>query len=172
MVAVVATMLGMRAAHAQGTVNGVVEDSAGAPIMAASILVAFTLFGTVIFKVFGVTLAAFRVAGGLLLLVTALDLLRAKQPGTRTSVEETEEGRVKDDVAVVPLAMPLLAGPGAIATDVAKGQSWFAERIKQIPVGRAAEPEDIAEAILFLGSPRNRFVVGQTLMVNGGLLMN
>ena len=62
--------------------------------------------------------------------------------------------------------------PGAIATDVAKGQSWFAERIKQIPVGRAAEPEDNAEAILFLGSPRNRFVVGQTLMVNGGLLMN
>jgi len=62
--------------------------------------------------------------------------------------------------------------PGAIATEVAKGQSWFAERIKQIPVGRAAEPEDIAEAILFLGSPRNRFVVGQTLMVNGGLLMN
>lgn len=62
--------------------------------------------------------------------------------------------------------------PGAIATETAKQQDWFAERIKSIPVGRAAEPEDIAEVILFLGSSRNRFVVGQTVMVNGGLLMN
>lgn len=62
--------------------------------------------------------------------------------------------------------------PGAIATDTARQQDWFAERIKSIPVGRAAEPEDIAEAILFLGSDRNRFVVGQTLMVNGGLYMS
>lgn len=61
--------------------------------------------------------------------------------------------------------------PGAIATETAKKQDWFAERIKSIPVGRAAEPEDIAETILFLGSDRNRFVVGQTLMVNGGLYM-
>lgn len=61
--------------------------------------------------------------------------------------------------------------PGAIATDVAKQQDWFAERIKSIPLGRAAEPEDIAEVVLFLGSNRNRFVVGQTLMANGGLLM-
>lgn len=62
--------------------------------------------------------------------------------------------------------------PGAIATETAKQQDWFAERIKSIPVGRAAEPEDIAEVILFLASPRNRFVVGQTVMANGGLLMS
>ena len=62
--------------------------------------------------------------------------------------------------------------PGAIATETAKRQDWFAERIKSIPVGRAAEPEDIAEVILFLGSSRNRFVVGQTIMANGGLMMN
>lgn len=61
--------------------------------------------------------------------------------------------------------------PGAIATEVAKGQSWFQERIKSIPLGRAAEPEDIAEIILFLASPRNRFIVGETVMANGGLLM-
>ena len=61
--------------------------------------------------------------------------------------------------------------PGAIATEVAKSQSWFQERIKSIPLGRAAEPDDIAELILFLASPRNRFVVGETVMANGGLLM-
>lgn len=62
--------------------------------------------------------------------------------------------------------------PGAIATETAKQQDWFEKRIKTIPVGRAAEPEDIAEVILFLGSRRNRFVVGQTVMANGGLFMN
>lgn len=61
--------------------------------------------------------------------------------------------------------------PGAMATEVAKGQGWLAERAKIIPVGRVAEPEDVAEAVLFLGSPHNRFVVGQTLMVNGGTVM-
>ena len=61
--------------------------------------------------------------------------------------------------------------PGAIATETAKSQGWLAERIPQIPVRRAAEPEDIAEVVLFLASPRNRFVVGETVVANGGMLM-
>lgn len=61
--------------------------------------------------------------------------------------------------------------PGAIATETAKQQSWFAERVKTIPVGYAAEPEDIAEVILFLASRQNRVVVGETIMANGGLLI-
>jgi NAD(P)-dependent dehydrogenase (short-subunit alcohol dehydrogenase family) len=61
--------------------------------------------------------------------------------------------------------------PGAIATETAKAQSWLAERIPLIPVRRAAEPEDIAEAILFLASPRNRFMAGETILVTGGMLM-
>lgn len=61
--------------------------------------------------------------------------------------------------------------PGAIATETAKSQNWISERIKSIPIGRAAEPEDIAEVVLFLASPRNRFVVGQTVLANGGMFM-
>ncbi|MDI3287500.1 MarC family protein [Polyangium sp. 15x6] len=80
------------------------------------ILMTFAIFGGVIFKIFGISLGAFRVAGGLLLMLTALDMLRAKRPGTRTSPEETEESARKEDVALVPLAMPLLAGPGSIAS--------------------------------------------------------
>lgn len=87
-----------------------------ASVAAMAVLVFFALFGTVIFKVFGVTLAAFRVAGGLLLMLTALDMLRAQHPATKTSPEETKEGVEQEDIAIVPLAMPLLAGPGAIAT--------------------------------------------------------
>jgi NAD(P)-dependent dehydrogenase (short-subunit alcohol dehydrogenase family) len=61
--------------------------------------------------------------------------------------------------------------PGAMLTETARGQSWLPERIKQIPVGRAAEPEEIADVVLFLASPRNRFIVGETVIANGGLLM-
>lgn len=85
-------------------------------LTAGGILVFFALFGTLVFKIFAVTLAAFRVAGGLLLMLTALDMLRAQHPGTKTSPAETQEGSAQEDIAVVPLAMPLLAGPGAIAT--------------------------------------------------------
>ncbi|MFO0996345.1 MAG: SDR family oxidoreductase [Alphaproteobacteria bacterium] len=61
--------------------------------------------------------------------------------------------------------------PGPVATERAKSQSWLAERIPKIPVKRAAEPEDIAEVVLFLGSKRNRFVVGETVIANGGYVM-
>ena len=87
-----------------------------ASLVAGGVLCFFALFGTLVFQVFGVTLAAFRVAGGLLLMLTALDMLRAQQPGTKTSAAETAEGSAQEDIAIVPLAMPLLAGPGAIAT--------------------------------------------------------
>jgi hypothetical protein len=49
-------------------------------------------------------------------MLTALDMLRARRPDTKTSAAEAEEGANQDDIAIVPLAMPLLAGPGAIAT--------------------------------------------------------
>lgn len=85
-------------------------------LVAAGLLVFFALCGTFLFKVVGVSLSAFRVAGGIVLLITALDMLRARQSETRTSPEEAHEATEKEDVAIVPLALPLLAGPGAIAT--------------------------------------------------------
>jgi multiple antibiotic resistance protein len=95
-------------------------------IVAGGLLMFFAVFGGVIFQVFGVSLGAFRVAGGILLLITALDMLRARPSETRTSRTEEQEGVAKEDVAIVPLAMPLLAGPGAIASAMvlmSKGQT-------------------------------------------------
>jgi len=95
-------------------------------IVAGGLLCFFAVFGGVIFQVFGVSLAAFRVAGGILLLITALDMLRARPSETRTTPSEEQEGVAKEDVALVPLAMPLLAGPGAIASAMvlmSKGES-------------------------------------------------
>ncbi|SEU05501.1 MarC family protein [Stigmatella erecta] len=85
-------------------------------LVACGLLLFFAMFGGIIFQVFGVSLAAFRIAGGILLLITALDMLRARPTETRTSRTEEQEGATKEDVALVPLAMPLLAGPGAIAS--------------------------------------------------------
>lgn len=85
-------------------------------LVMASVLCFFALGGSVIFKLFGVTLASFKIAGGILLMITALDMLTSRVSQTRTSGEEIEEGVHKDDIAIVPLAMPLLAGPGSIAT--------------------------------------------------------
>jgi len=85
-------------------------------LVGCGLLLFFALFGGLIFKVFAVTLSAFRVAGGILLLITSLDMLRGPTSQTKTSSEEELEGAQKEDVAVVPLAMPLLAGPGSIAT--------------------------------------------------------
>jgi len=84
-------------------------------IAAALILIAFALGGTLIFQMFGITLAAFRIAGGLILWVVAMDMLHGERR-TQESHPEIAEGRLKDDVAVTPLAMPMLAGPGAIST--------------------------------------------------------
>jgi len=80
-----------------------------ASIWCVAILVLFASLGGVIFKVFGVTLPAFRIAGGIILGLSALEMLRADRP-TRGRKEEVEEGVEKEDVAVTPLAIPLLVG--------------------------------------------------------------
>lgn len=85
-------------------------------LILAGVLTFFALGGGFLFKLLGVTLAAFKIAGGILLLLTALDMLRSKASPTRTTAAEIAEGRAKEDIAIVPLAMPLLAGPGSIAT--------------------------------------------------------
>ena len=86
-----------------------------ASIAATVILVVFAAAGSRIFTLFGITMPAFRIAGGLILWLVAMDMLH----GTRSTQEgaaEIMEGQAKDDVALTPLAMPMLAGPGAIST--------------------------------------------------------
>lgn len=87
-------------------------------LTAAGVMAAFALLGPAIFRLFGITLAAFQVAGGLVLLLSALDMLRAQKSALRETPEELAEGMGKDDIAITPLAVPLLAGPGAITTSI------------------------------------------------------
>ncbi|HLW80694.1 MAG TPA: MarC family protein [Candidatus Acidoferrales bacterium] len=82
----------------------------------AIVLCAFALAGSLIFKLFGITLPAFKIAGGIILLQIGTDMLQAKPSGQRTTPEETQEGAAKEDASIIPLGMPMLAGPGAIST--------------------------------------------------------
>ena len=87
-----------------------------AVIAAAVVLAAFAALGSVIFRVLGVSLGAFRIAGGVLLFLLAIDMLRAERSRQRTSPEEEAEGVDRPDVSIFPLAIPMLAGPGATST--------------------------------------------------------
>jgi len=80
------------------------------------ILLASLLLGEFLLNFFGITISSFRVAGGILILLMAIAMMHAKTNGTRRTQEEAEESKNMDSIAVVPLAIPLLAGPGAIST--------------------------------------------------------
>ena len=84
--------------------------------VAAGILMLFALTGQWIFTIMGITLPAFQIAGSILLLRIALDMLYARRSATRETNEEVEAGAAKDDIAISPLGVPMLAGPGAIST--------------------------------------------------------
>lgn len=85
-------------------------------IIATLILLLFAVLGNPILDVFGITIPALRTAGGLLLFLIAIDMVFARHSGgTGTTDEEEVEARQRHDIAVFPLAMPLLAGPGAIS---------------------------------------------------------
>jgi len=85
-------------------------------LVMAGVLLAFALTGRAIFKFLGITLPAFQIAGSIILLLVALDMLRAQRSRVQETREETEAGAHKVDIA--PLAVPMLAGPGAISTVV------------------------------------------------------
>jgi len=87
-------------------------------IVSAVILLAFALTGQRIFKFLGITLPAFQIAGSVVLLLVALDMLRARRSAVQETTQETDAGASKEDIAVTPLAVPMLAGPGAITTAV------------------------------------------------------
>ncbi|VAW20512.1 MarC family integral membrane protein [hydrothermal vent metagenome] len=85
-------------------------------IVAAIILLFFGFLGNQLLDLFGITLPALRTAGGILLMLIAIDMVFARHSGgTGTTDEEEKESRHRHDISVFPLAMPLLAGPGSIS---------------------------------------------------------
>ncbi|MDO9413306.1 MAG: SDR family oxidoreductase [Pseudolabrys sp.] len=122
---------------------------------------------------------------------TLMGLMTARNYGRVVNIASTDAYRPKPTLphyaaakaAIVSLTRTLAVelapfnvlvnavSPGMIETDTAKNKGWIEDRIKAIPVNRAAKPEDIAEVVLFLASARNRYVVGESILANGGALM-
>jgi multiple antibiotic resistance protein len=87
---------------------------AKATLIALCLLIVFAVSGMKIFELFGITMPAFQIAGGLLLLLTGIAQLNANR--RKVSVSEEGESHSRDDLSVFPIATPMLAGPGAIST--------------------------------------------------------
>jgi multiple antibiotic resistance protein len=87
-----------------------------AAVAAGIVLTSFGALGGIIFRVLGISLGAFRIAGGVLLFLLAVDMLRAQRSRQRTTPEEEAEGADRPDASIFPLAIPMLAGPGATST--------------------------------------------------------
>ncbi|MHB8164406.1 MAG: MarC family protein [Methanoregula sp.] len=82
------------------------------------ILLIVALIGTWVLQLFGITLEAFRIAGGILLFGIGMEMVYAKTSRTKLTATEKYESRDTEDIAIMPLAIPMIAGPGAITTTI------------------------------------------------------
>jgi multiple antibiotic resistance protein len=87
-----------------------------ASLTAFVVLTTFAFIGQYIFRIFGITLPAFEIAGGIILLLIGLDMLEAKRSPTQETAGEAQAASSKDDAGIVPMGIPMLAGPGAITS--------------------------------------------------------
>jgi multiple antibiotic resistance protein len=121
-------------------------------LIASGILVAFSLVGAFLLDALGIGLPAFRIAGGLLLVLLSIDMVMARHSGlSATTAEESREAAARSDIAVFPLAIPLIAGPGAITAAL-------------LQMGRAGESLLAQAAVLGV-------MLGVLLLTLGSLLL-
>ncbi len=89
-----------------------------AALAAFLILAIFAIFGQFVFRIMGVTISSFQIAGGIFVFTVAMDMLKGRNVRTKTLPEERMEAAHKDDISITPLATPLLAGPGSITITI------------------------------------------------------
>jgi multiple antibiotic resistance protein len=103
-------------------------------IVMVAVLVAFGVFGNIIFAIYGITIPMFKIAGGLLLFSVAFAMMRGERSRAKITEDERQEAIQREEIGVVPLGIPLFAGPGAITTvmiyvsyamDSAEGDVYF-----------------------------------------------
>ena len=124
-------------------------------------LTTFAVAGKLIFKAFGITLPAFRIAGGVILLLIGLEMLQARRSQTKETPKETEECVEKEDVGIIPMGVPMLAGPGAISTVMVMMSGvptwWYT-----LPVFGAIGITALSSYWILAGAERVRHRLGET----------
>jgi multiple antibiotic resistance protein len=127
-------------------------------IVAGMIIIGFALSGAAFLEGMGISIDSFRIFGGLLLFLVALEMVFARESGTRTSTDEQAESRRRADISVFPLAFPFMSGPGALTTILL----WFG------PVSAVDQPALfaalLAAAVLVL-------LISLVMMLGAGPLM-
>ena len=127
------------------------------------VLTSFDVGGQLIFRLFGITLPAFEIAGGLILLLIGLDMLQAKRSATQEAMGDTEEASQKEDAGIVPLGIPMLAGPGAISSVmVLVGQAPGAWRWEMGAILGAIALTSLVSYWVLAGAGSVRRVMGET----------
>ena len=127
------------------------------------VLTSFAVGGQLLFRLFGITLPAFEIAGGLILLLIGLDMLQAKRSATQEAKGDTEEASHKEDAGIVPLGLPMLAGPGAISTGmVLVGQTAGLWRWEMGAILGSIALTSLASYWVLAGAGRVLKVLGET----------
>lgn len=129
-----------------------------AAITASIILLAFMVFGSLIFTLFSITIEAFQIAGGLLVAKVGFDMLYHRP---RQTEEEHQEAKKKDDVSLVPLAIPMLSGPGAITATLV----WTAQApssLDKIALGGLIVIISIIAYVILISAHRLKKALGKS----------
>ncbi len=125
------------------------------------VLVAFALAGQFIFSLFGIKLPAFEIAGGLILLLIGIDMMEARRSPTQESQAETEDAAAREDAGIVPLGIPMLAGPGAISSVmVLVGQA--PNRWQMLAILASITITAAVSYFVLYGADRVRAILGET----------
>lgn len=109
----VPSFLALTEGYSRAEKRGVVGK---AVLTGVGVLVVFGLAGQFVFRFFGLTLPAFRIAGGILIFTVALDMLHGQPPKTKHNEADHQDAIERESVGITPLGVPLLTGPGSIAT--------------------------------------------------------
>lgn len=134
-------------------------------LIGGGILYLFALAGEILLTSFGISLAALRTAGGILLLLIGIDMVFARSSGgTSTTDEEAQEAMSKPDISVVPLATPLIAGPGAMGAAILLMAKADGDVVKQAAVLGSLTAILLATFVLLLLSTRLQKLLGVTGM--------
>ncbi|MFZ0036336.1 MAG: MarC family protein [Candidatus Acidiferrales bacterium] len=127
----------------------------------AFILAGFAVAGSLVFRMFGITLPAFKIAGGIILMQIGMDNLRAKRSTTKETPEEAAEGASKADAGIIPLGIPMLAGPAAISTVmvlIGESTAWW----QHLVVYAAIVVSSLVSYWILSGADRVRKYLGET----------
>jgi multiple antibiotic resistance protein len=130
-------------------------------ITVLTVLLVVLVSGEYILTLFGITINSFRVAGGILLFIMALSMLHARVSSTRQTREEARDLENRDSVAIVPLGVPLLAGPGAISTVILYSHQYNAP-IDYLILGGIIISVSLTVWLCLRISIRMRDMMGQT----------